>query len=112
MPVTKMKETKNKKTKKRKPTKRKTPAKKLDKKEILKEKPFSDNVVSKKQEVNSLVILAPIIFFVLTLVAFGYTVFMPNSDSIEYMTIIGFASFVLFIITFIYSMIKLNKCKC
>ncbi|MCC7552713.1 hypothetical protein KO317_03560 [Candidatus Micrarchaeota archaeon] len=110
MPTLKNKKTQKKSTKSRPKSKRKTKPKRLDKKEILKEKPFSDNTLSKKQEVNTLTIVAPIIFFVLTLAAFGYNIFMPNEMYIELITSVGFVCFVLFIITFVYSMMKLNKC--
>ncbi len=107
--------TTNKKTvKKKTATKRKPATKKKVKpirnKEIFKEKPFSDNIGIKKQEVSTIILFAPIIFFVITLATFGYTVFMPNELHVEIITSLGFVSFVLFVITFVYSMMKLNKC--
>jgi len=94
--------------KKSKPKQKRRP-KKLTKKEILKQKPFSDSITRKK-EVNQKLLFAPIIFFILTLVTFGYTIYMPNGEYTAIMPSIGGVCFVLFVITFIYSMMKLNKC--
>ncbi len=110
---------------KRRPTKRKKPVvknpkrkskakpkkrpKKLTKKEMFRQKPFSDPI-PRKQDVNQTLLFAPIIFFILTLVTFGYTIYMPNGEYAAIMPSIGGVCFVLFVITFVYSMMKLNKC--
>ncbi|MFA5382671.1 MAG: hypothetical protein WC356_05860 [Candidatus Micrarchaeia archaeon] len=109
MPVLKNKKTQKKKTTKRKTTIKKNIRKKIDKKEILRQKPFSEDLPRKKEAGLNIMVL-PIIFFVLTLIAFGYSIYMPNGQFTELMPIIGFICFVLFIATFIRSMMRLNKC--
>lgn len=98
------------KVKRAKPRKKSRPKKikRLPTKEIFKEKPFTEGI-RKKEEVGAGILLLPIIFFVLTIATFAYSVYMPANENASYMPAIGFICFILFIITFIYSMIKLNR---
>ena len=113
--------TKKKSKAKKKKTKRKTKVKKarkkakpkrarrLPRKELFKEKPFTEGI-RKKEEMGAGTLVLPIIFFVLTLAAFAISTLMPNECGC-YMPIVGLVCFILFIVTFINSMAKLNKLR-